>query len=230
MTGISIVVPVGPNPAYKEYLSECLDSIRSQMTLEDELVVVDDMAHVNYLIFPKGTAWIPDNYKYVINHWLLGCAASWNIGVGVASNEFCILMGSDDKLLPGCLEACRKRISHKPDPLGFYNLTIRLSSGETTSVFNNAAMVSKALWRYTGGFPLSASVGAPDALLISMMLVHMKEHLHQLEEGKPLYWCRQHPNQETQRSAAFFHPEVISIRNKETARFMPNPEWAKGLK
>lgn len=226
--GISVVVPVGPQPAYKKYLPECLESIRSQMTPKDEIVIVDDMAHLQ-----EDTDWFnrwkPTTEQYICNPWLLGCAASWNIGIARAKNAFCLLMGSDDKLLPGCLDACRKVISHKPDPLGFYNLTIELSSGETTKVFNNAAMVSKFLWKYTGGFPLSAAVGAPDALLISMMLVHMPEHLHQLEDGKQLYWCRQHDNQDTQRMAGFFHSEVISIRDKETGRFKPNPDWTKDL-
>lgn len=224
MTGISIIVPVGPQKAYLQYLDECLTSIREQMEEEDEIVIIDDMADLdNTDWFYK---WKPTTEQYIKNPWLLGCAAGWNIGVARSKNEWNLLMGSDDKLLPGCLEACRKQISHKPDPLGFYNLTIQLENGETHNVFNNAALVSKALWRYTGGFPLSAAVGAPDALLISIMMVHMPQHLHQLDEGKPLYWVRTHPEQETGRQQGLFSWECVQIRDKETARFTPKPEWA----
>lgn len=226
MTGISIIVPVGPQPAYLQYLGECLQSIREQMKEEDEIVIVDDMAHLSSKRewFDR---WKPMSEQYICNPWLLGPAASWNIGVARAKNEWCLLMGSDDKLLEGCLAACREVVSHKPDPLGFYNFTCISEADGQFDWFNNAAMVSKALWRYTGGFPLAAAVGAPDALLVSIMLRHCPDHLHQLKQGTPLYWVRNHPDQDTPRMAGLYNWEVIQIRDKETHRWKPNPDWTQ---
>lgn len=242
--GISIVVPVGPNPAYLEYLPECLESIADQMHHpSDQIILIDDMAHLkkqpaktrmeyNFHGVREWARYTSNNtsfnVEYIENPWLLGCAASWNIGVVKAANEWCILMGSDDKLMSGCLDACREVISNQPDPFGYYNLTIQLDNGEKHDVFNNAAMVSKSLWRATGGFPISAAVGAPDALLISMMMVHMPHHLLQLRQGVPLYWVRQHEHQDTRKQGGFFWSEVISIRDKETQRFTM-PEWTNGV-
>lgn len=223
--GITIIVPVGPNPAYLEYLPECLASIEAQMSDDDALFIIDDQA--NLVQQPNDFQFNPSK-RIWHTPWLSGCAHSWNFGVSLAWNEWCILMGSDDKLLPGALDACREVLSSDPDPLGYYHMTFQLDTGEILSHYNNAALVSKALWKATGGFPITSTVGAPDALLISIMMVHMPEHLHQIKEGTPLYWVRQHEHQDTRQYAAFFNPEVISIRNKETERWQA-PQWTQKM-
>lgn len=222
MTGISIIIPVGPDQCYKDYLPECLHSIIEQMEAGDELLIVDDRANLESEFFAPIP--MPDgaHLYYVKNDWLLGCAASWNIGVGLASNENCILMGSDDKLLDGALESCRQTIAASDyDPLGYYNLTCQIQTGEVVSAYNNAAMVTKKLWHHLGGFPPSAGVGAPDALIVSIMMIHLSQHMHQIREGHPLYFCRVHEGQDTRRQGAFFSYEVILIRDRETARWTP---------
>lgn len=232
--GITIVIPVGPQPAYKAYLKDCIDSVTSQMEANDQIILIDDQAHLDYSNYGTfvpwkewaGEPWRDWPYQIYRTPWLIGCADGWNFGVSLSANNWILLMGSDDKLLPGCLAACREVISNKPDPLGYYNFTCVNDKGEEFDWFNNAAMVSKALWRYTGGYGPSA-FASPDGWLISIMYKHMPEHLHQLKHRTPLYWCRTHSEQDTLRMAAFFHGEVISIRNKETERFQPNPEWAQ---
>lgn len=226
---VTVVVPVGPDPRYLDYLMECLASIVEQMEAGDEILIVDDQAHLSSEFLapvpvPEGA-----HLSYVATEWLLGCADAWNMGVSLACNEWCILMGSDDKLLPECLSTCREEINRRGhDPLGYYNLTCLLDSGEKVSAFNNAAMVSRSLWKHTGGFPPSAGVGAPDALLISIMMVHLPQHLLQLREGRPLYWVRSGEHQDTRKQAALFNWEAIQIRDKETARWQ-KPTWADSV-
>lgn len=226
---ISVVIPVGTNPAYLEYLPECLTSIVEQNP-GGEVVIVDDMANLPYNLrkayLSKGRL---GSWQQIKNDWLLGCSSSWNIGVSRASNEWCLLMGSDDYLLPGCLDACREIISNDPDPLGYYNLTCETSSGEIVTLHNNAALVSRELWRHSGGFPVSGSLGAPDAMLISIMMVHMSAHLWQIKEGIPLYFVREHEQQDTRRMAGAFNWEVIQVRNIETQRWI-KPDWTKYVK
>lgn len=219
--GISIVVPVGPNPKYLEYLDECIASIREQMKSEDQIVIIDDMSNLDEK-YDNDT----DQIVYH-NAWNLGCSASWNLGVAFSDNESCILMGSDDRLLPGCLDACRETIASPDyDPLGYYNLTCITSDDEMIDLHNNAAMVSRSLWKLVGGFPITGALGAPDALLISIMLVHLPQHLRQIKQGTPFYYVRKHPDQDTLRFAAPFNWEVIQVRNKETERWQ-KPTWTE---
>jgi glycosyl transferase family 2 len=222
ISGISIVIPVGPQPEYMDYLGDCIDSIEDQISKNDEIIIINDMAEIN----PHFIGLTGDQSIVYNNDWLLGCADSWNRGIALAKNEWCIMMGSDDKLLPGCLDICRAMIQRDDcDPLGYYGLTIETSEGEVSDLLNNAALVSKSLWQKTGGFPPTASVGAPDALLISIMIRNLPQHLHQLNKGEPLYWVRSHPNQETGRTGIFW-PEIIRIRDVETGRW-EEPTWTK---
>lgn len=226
MSGITIVIPVGPDPSYKGFLGECIQSVVEQMQAEDEILIIDDRANLE----EESLASVPTPdgayLNYTLLPWRSGCAVAWNFGVGLARNENCILMGSDDRLLEGCLRFCREKIANSDyDPMGFYNLTCITSTGEVVAAFNNAAMVSKRLWHRLGGFPESAGVGGPDALIVSIMMIHMPQHLLQLGEGHPLYWCRVHGGQDTLKQAAFFNWEVIQIRDKETARWKP-AEWS----
>ena len=235
-TPITIVVPVGPQPEYKLYLGECLDSIQEQMLPEDQIIVVDDQAKLETRHYPEGgrNFWVetdPEQIKsgsLVIwrTPWLVGCADAWNFGVSFSRNDLCLLMGSDDKLLPGCLDALREAYEQNNGEAAWYNVTLQIDEGPDTGihpVFNNAAAVTKKLWALTGGFPPSA-FAAPDALLISILIKHMPERLIQVKEGQPLYWARHHDAQDTQRQAARFYREVKQIRNKETLRWQ-KPEW-----
>lgn len=229
--GISVIIPVGPQPEYRKYLADCLNSVDIQVNREDEIILVDDMAHLSRedMQEPTPGEWTNNCPRRIVrNDWLLGCADSWNRGVALAKNEWCILMGSDDKLLPGCLDICRAMIKREDcDPFGYYGLSCEWSNGDITDWLNNAALVSRSLWKLTGGFPPTASVGAPDALLVSIMIRNLPQHLHQLNKGEPLYWVRTHEAQETGRTGKFW-PEIISIRDKETADWK-EPIWTSQL-
>jgi glycosyltransferase involved in cell wall biosynthesis len=235
---ITIVVPVGPQPEYKKYLGECLESIEAQSTVEDQIILIDDMATVSEQPNSLDAAWKLNpseawrDWPYIIytNDWLLGCADSWNRGVALAANDLVLLMGSDDKLLPGALDALRETYTANKGKAAWYNLTMQIDEGPDTgvhTVFNNAAAVTKELWKMTGGFPPSG-FAAPDALMISIMMVHMSDRLIQVKEGTPLYWARVHDAQDTQRMAAPLSWEVIQIRNLETARWK-EPKWTSHL-
>lgn len=212
---ITVVLPVGPQRAYRNYLGECLQSIREQTVQPQEIIIIDDMADLKKDEIGE--------CSYIRNQWLLGCADSWNIGVANAITNPVFLMGSDDKLLPTCLEECLEEYYRQQKADAWYNVTIQLQNGDTSWLFNNAAMVTKGLWNMTGGFPPSAFAG-PDALLLSIMMVHMPERMLQVKQGTPLYWCRQHPDQDTLRNAARFNQPTIDIRNIETRDWKP-PFW-----
>lgn len=225
--GISVVIPVGPQPEYKKYLGECLDSITEQLREDDEIWLIDDMAGLS---LDRLLLYSDEPINIFHCPWLVGCATGWNFGVSLAKNDLCLLMGSDDRLYPDCLDELRDAYAAHDYLNAWYNLTIEITEGPDVgvhTVFNNAAAATKNLWRWLGGFPPSAGTGAPDALVISILLRHAPEKLIQVKEGVPLYWARYHLAQDTRRQAGAFNQQVIDIRDIETRRFSPNPDWAK---
>ena len=44
---ISVVIPVGPNPVYLEWLPECIESVRNQTYPAHELFILSDQANID---------------------------------------------------------------------------------------------------------------------------------------------------------------------------------------
>jgi len=154
--------------------------------------------------------------------WNVGVADAFNFGIALSDCNLVFTLGSDDKLMPTCLEECVKAYEeHKIE--GWYNVTVVTSSGQVADWFNNTAMVTKALWEWSGGFPPSAGVAACDALLLSILMVHAPERMIQVKQGTPLCWLREHENQDTRKNMSFYAASgvVEAIRNMETTRFKP---------
>lgn len=225
---ITIVVPVGPDPRYLNFLDECINSIAAQMIPGDELLIVDDMAFLKpgqVLAFDGACH---GQLHYVRTEWWSGPFVAWNMGVALAQNDLCLLMGSDDYILPGCLDALRDAYTKNHEKPAWYNLTIELDDRTQHSVFNNAAAVTRKLWAWLGGFPPSASLGAGDAMLISILMVHGSEKLIQVREGVSLYHCRQGDHQDTLKQGALFSYETIRVRDIETSRWT-SPKWGEHI-
>lgn len=240
-TPISVIVPVGPNPAYLQWLPECFDSILKQTYLPQEIILIDDWANLyehgthkypfmpgNHLIEQTPTLLGHQWYNKELNiqyriwkpPWNVGVADAFNFGVALSETNLVFLIGSDDRMMPTCLEECVAEYEIQKIE-GWYNVTIETSSGDIQWIPNNTAMVTKRLWEWTGGFPPSAGVGGPDALLLSILMVHAPERIIQVKQDTPLCWLREHEHQATKHDAAHFVDEVISIRNKETLRWTP---------
>jgi len=213
---ISVVIPVGPNPEYIQWLDECIRSILDNEA--DEIIVIEDMAFLDL-------RW-KNNHSYIQfyeNDWLLGCADSWNRGVALAQNNLVFLMGSDDYLLPGCLEAVVNGYEINEGKDAWYNVTCQYENGDLQDSPNNAAAVTRGLWKLTGGFE-PAAFAAPDAHLLSIMMIHFPDRIIQVEKGTPYYFVRQHPYQDTPRQFGRFFTPVHQIRDIGT-RTWTKPEW-----
>jgi len=241
---ITVVIPVGPQPAYKKWLPECIESVRNQTVDDIEILIIDDMAFLNIEDLCEWNeitgrleidSW--GKRSYYVNDipismwdspWLLGVAHAFNFGVALADHECVFMIGSDDKMYPTCLESCLEEYEKQNKRDGWYNVTVDLSDGTAMNLPNNTCMVTKGLWKMTGGFPLQSTIGGPDALLLSIMLKHMPDRIFQVKEHTPLCWLRVHEHQETRRSAAFYNHEMGLIRNKETDRWK-KPEWTRFL-
>ena len=235
---ISVAIPVGPNPVYRKWLPEAIHSVLVQdFQGPIEIVLIDDFAQITHNEFydlmktVDSAAEVHEYLAFSTNRtiklyktwWNVGVADSFNAGVALASNELVFMLGSDDQLMPTCLSECHKAWQNSGQKDAWYNVPVQLQDGTITHVNNNACAVTRGLWRLTGGFPPAAGVAACDALLLSILMVHMPDRIIQVESKEPLYWARQHEHQDTLHNMAFYAASGIVevIRNKETERWTP---------
>lgn len=228
---ITVVIPVGPEEHHRKYLGEALRSVREQTLPPSQILIIDDMADVNR--DPEYNAW---REAFALHHWplrvwrapwRLGVATAFNVGVGLAPTEAVVLLGADDELMPTALERAWAQWGKEQFAGGYYYFGVRyMDTEEDQTVPCGAAMVTRGLWRATGGFPIeSAAGGAADAALISIMLVHMPKLLIPIDDGAPLYRYRRHENSETARAAAW-QGIIIEARGIVTATWR-RPEWGR---
>lgn len=183
---ITIIVPVGPKPSHKHWLNEAVQSVREQMSPTDEAILIDNGADVEA--------------EHPFEIWRfphpMGLVAGFNAGVALAKNNLVLMLGSDDYLLPGCLDSLRDAYREHRDDEGWYYLGVQYSDGDIQNTACHASMVTKKLWEKTGGFPLMSVAGMADHVFISLLLMHGLCNFYKVSE-KPLYFYRQHPDTET---------------------------------
>lgn len=255
MIKFTVAIPVGPKASHKRWLDECIDSVLKQTYPADEILIIDDQAHLLQREMPlrlDSVACIGDTYEVHITSplswgmwrwyakdihapyitywptpWLSGPVVGFNYGVMMAKNEWVLMLGSDDTLHPNALLFAKEAIADINDPLGHYNFSCHNSdSGTVTDWYNNAAVVSKALWRETGGMNPMTATGGQDAALLSIMMVHQPQHMHKIQPGVPLYYVRKHDSQYTSETTARYGTFVVQLRNDLTAEWQ-KPEWAR---
>lgn len=216
---ITVVIPVGPKPHHREWLEESLESLFTQTELPSELLVVDDGGQLDDSRLPRQFP-IPIRVHHSI--WNLGVVASLNIGVASSFNNLVLLGCADDRFLPSCVERCWESWQRERESLGYYYLGVRYSDGREQNTACGAAMVTKDLWRYTGGFPPQASVGAADHIFLSMLIGgardgHSRAKIIRVSD-EVLYWYRVHDKIETSNN---IWPAIEAVRDRLTAEWRP---------
>ena len=215
MIPITVGVPVGPQSVYKQYLGECLDSIRAQTHPADEILLIDDMANLPEM--PGVRIWRCP--------WVVGPACAQNFAVALARNEHVLLMGSDDRIQPWCLADAAAEIRRQPDPIGYYYLDVEYSDGTCQNLPCGGAVVSKTLWRNCGGYHHRSAIGSNDSMLISVFLVHRDAgHLIHVPSKRPPIWHRDHPYSESARGWPELQGAVFTVRQLLTEHWV-KPEW-----
>lgn len=157
---ITVVIPVGPAQHHTAHLHECLDSVRDQTQQPAEILVIDNGTGLrSALLMPED---VPEGrgIRLWVAPWAMGLATGFNAGVGLARNDHVFFLGSDDLLMPRCLELCWQAWLADPHPLGWYFVGVRDSSGYEQNTPCLAAMVTKALWQAGGGLELGSDYGA----------------------------------------------------------------------
>lgn len=222
MTFVSVTIPIGPLGSHQRYLSECLDSIMSQTVKPHTVLIVDDMARVDKLKIPFGL-----NCKIWEAPWRLGVASSFNAGVNLAPTECIVMLGADDTLDKECIEQCEHayRLSEYPETTYFALGVKYMDSNEEQYLACGAAMVTKNLWRLTGGFPPEAAVGASDTMLLSQILAHNMARIDIVNKHKTLYNYRRHEESDTALRHAW--QNVIWDTRGILTESWKRPEWGR---
>lgn len=221
--GISVILTVGPDEAYKRYLNECIESILTQETFGEDIetVLVDDAAHLGSHL-P-----VSHSIKYIKNVWNLGQAASINIAVASAKYDLVFIMGGcDDKLLPNCLKKMLFEWQGKQNKTACYTPTIITSEGEISNLPQGVWMMHRQLWAKLGGYPKEAAVGEVDSIFCSLML-KQNVVMHYVDDNQPLYWHREHPASLTANKSFMRNHIAMQIREMCTLEWA-DPVWRKG--
>ena len=229
---ISVVIPVGPYQDDQRWLGECLESVRVQTHQADEVLLIDDMANLPSIDPLPAQTWPPTHIWR--SPWRLGVAAAMNFGVALAENDLVFMLCADDTLHPECLERCLETYEEEPEgarDLSYYFVGVKYLDGREADeqyLPCGAAMVTKQLWRTCGGFPPETASGAPDAALISTMMVHsgagrivgVSEH-----DRACLYNYRSHGGSDSVRRASW-QGVILETRDILTREWMP-PKWGR---
>ena len=224
---IGVCIPVGPKPHHAKWLDECLSSLVAQTKQAEEVLIIDDMAGLDFTKLKEKFPTLP--IKYYKAPWLLGVAHAFNFGVALAATEATFMLGADDTLEPNCLKECEEVFSRngfRKDT--YYYVGVKyMSTGVEQYLACNAAMVTKELWKRCGGFPVESALGAPDTMLLSIMLKHgeLAGRMACVNTKKTLYNYRDHELTET-KAKAFLYGAIGIVRNELTASWS-KPEWGR---
>lgn len=249
MTAITIGIPVGPYRHHKRFLREAYESARAADP--DCILIVDDMADVtpgdlgrpddrwiSAKVGPNLTGYstlfnAPRTRRFLLP-WRTGVAGAFNACVGASPFEYVLMLGADDELFPNAVEQARLAIDgckahYGVDPGGVYwSLPIVYGdTGEEQSAACNAAVVSKTLWRLTGGFPPEAGSGAPDAALLSILIATKGEAGQIIGVGtSPLYRYRRHADTDTGTRGPW-QGVILQTRDLLSQLWKPEPRWGR---
>lgn len=230
MTGITVAIPVGPESHHQQWLYECLESLQKQTRFPNEILIVDDMANLLIPDILSENKW--GLFRVWKAPWRLGVAAAMNFGVALASNNLVFMLCADDTLHPECLARCLdayEKISEEDRDQTYFFVGVKYLDGRKEDeqfVPCGAAMVSKSLWRQNGGFPPESASGAPDAALISTMMVHGDAgKIVGVGEGMCLYNYRPHANSDSANRHGW-QGVILQTRDIVTRDWKP-PKWGR---
>lgn len=227
---ITVSIPVGPHSANKRWLEPCVRSVLNQSFPPTEILIIDDQAHVNVFETMDGKVVFWDDQRAYLEKpdrthlrkwttpWLSGVAHAFNFGVALARNEIVVMLGSDDILQPWALEDLIATIQKSSNErLAYYYFQVEyMDTHETQDIPCHAAAVSKSLWHHNGGFPVESAIGAPDTMLISIMMANPEAgKIIRVDSQRPPYLYRRHGETDTATRPPFDLTSVRDILTRE---------------
>lgn len=206
MADVTVAIPVGPEKHHLDYLAEAYASVCAQTILCNILIINDMNKHwlIRRIVGDVQQAANADiiNIPTVWDSpWRLGVAHAFNFGVALAQTECVIMLGADDTLEPEAAERCYDLYENTPERWQgamYYGMPVRyMDTGEVQDVPCGGAMVTKSLWKLTGGFPTETASGASDAAFLSQIWNRHDIARWCMVGRQPLYNYRRHANTDT---------------------------------
>lgn len=223
---VTVVIPVGPKPFHKRWLQEAIESVEKQTYRVNQLLIIDDMADL-----PSPHPWGEHiNVNVWKSPWLLGVAHAFNFGVALAKNDLVFMLGSDDWIEPSCIYSCVEAWKDNKKKDAYYFVGVRYDDGRKDpyqTVPCGEAMVTKGLWKATGGFPIESTSGACDAALISILMRNHPEWLVPVAGGAPLCNYHVHSNSDTA-GRGNWQGIILQTRDILTTSWV-SPTWDRKL-
>ena len=226
---ITVVIPVGPKKSHATWLTECLQSVARQTYQPAEVLIIDDMHGLDQRLLGNQCGSAPLRVWYA--PWHVGVPLAFNLGVGLARSPLVFLLGADDVLEPDCLRecalgyaSCAATLGHDPDRCYYWVGVEYMDTGEQQFTPCNAALVTKGLWKATGGFPPESAVGACDSMLLSQIWLRPEvARIVWVGENRTLYRCRRHDASDTA-GRSEWQGIIWNVRDKLTRDFQ-QPAW-----
>ena len=190
---ITVVIPVGPTPEACAYLPQAIESV-AESAIPPALWLIDDMHNIGAHDGCRSAREYAEVHR---NAWNLGVGASFNVGVSVAPTEHVLLLGADDWLEPDAIAKASATIEANPIENAYYWYRVRYSDDRAEKDQGQpcgAAVVTKSLWRATGGFPVESAVGRSDVMFLGMLFGHpeLGSVVEIQDDGRPPYNYRVH--------------------------------------
>lgn len=225
---ITIAFPVGPNPAYKEYLPELMQSIRDQRKHPFEVIIVDDAAGLN----PHDPMFqVPGCRTYMWKQpWRIGLVGSLNTCMALAQTEYVYLAASDDVLMPNALLMAADTYENHRRAKAWYFPVLKNDEPGHPGIITQPIMVGMIPRDYflrTGGLVPATEASAPDSCWHYVLEAHYKGYNY-IQIGKePTYYARYHKQSHTQTSGKWGGSlDMVSMGNKAIANWEP-PVWTQ---
>lgn len=220
---LTVLIPLGPNAHHCRWLRECLESVNSQSVHPAEILIIDDMHDIaNHC--PENLDRFDQPVRVLRAPWRLGAPTAANIGIALAQNEAVIILCADDMLLPGAIERAWKTYQQHEQKDALYWFGVRYSDGrDDQHVQWGGALVTKGLWKMTGGYSPQMNFGDGDAAFCSVLMVHFPDRLIPIDGRpsgirQPFYWYRVHDQSNTA-TRGNWH-DIMG-----TARVLVTQEW-----
>lgn len=148
-------------PAYKsKYFNECLDSIFSQSVNDFELIILNDCSPepIEEIVMKRKDTRI----RYLKNENNIGSldlTDNWNKCLELATGQFIIIMGDDDRLAPNYLEEFLDLIESYPD-LDVYHCRSKIIDGNGNAITLSPSLpafenVYSSIWHRLNGLRLN---------------------------------------------------------------------------
>jgi len=125
---VSVIIPCYN---YARFLPECLKSVLSQENVKLNVLVIDDASTDNSAKVAKEWAKKDSRIEVIIHKKNKGHIATFNEGLKWATNDYTVLISSDDMLTPGSLARAASLMDSRPEVGFVYGSAILIKEGET---------------------------------------------------------------------------------------------------